>query len=230
MKLREPAAAGDQLVVRDRTRRSRRARAPRRDRPCGWWRAGGRSRSRSGSRAAAPEPARSVPLCCMSTLAVASSRIRIRGSATRARAKATSWRWPEDSWTPRSPTWLSQPVSRCLDHRVEANGVPAWIASSRDASGFPNAMLSAIVPAEEERPPGARCPSASAATGTRHPAQVVAVDPNGAGRLGRRSAPRAWQACTCRLPSRPPALPSVPGSILRSTSSSASPRLAGLRE
>src|SRR5437879_4473558 len=45
-----------------------------------------------------------------SRLEVASSRIKIRGSARIARAMEMRWRCPPESFTPRSPTTVSQPV------------------------------------------------------------------------------------------------------------------------
>ena len=39
---------------------------------------------------------------CVSTFAVASSRMRMRGWAMMARAKLMSWRWPTERFWPRS--------------------------------------------------------------------------------------------------------------------------------
>ena len=48
----------------------------------------------------------------MSTLEVASSRIRNCGLCASARAKLTSWRWPTENVEPRSLTGVSRPSGR----------------------------------------------------------------------------------------------------------------------
>ena len=42
----------------------------------------------------------------------------MRGSASSARAKATSCRCPAESWTPRSPTWVSIPSGRAATNSL----------------------------------------------------------------------------------------------------------------
>ena len=49
---------------------------------------------------------------CVSTLEVASSRIRKRGLCASARAKLTSCRWPTENVAPRSLTSVSRPCGR----------------------------------------------------------------------------------------------------------------------
>ena len=106
-------------------RRPRR-RGPPRARRSG--RRGGRSRGGARSRTSCgPASSASIASCTMRSLfasseLVASSKTRIAGSRTIARAIVTRWRWPPESFTPASPTSVSQPSGSVVDELVHVRG------------------------------------------------------------------------------------------------------------
>mmetsp|Transcript_26370 Transcript_26370/g.84820 ORF Transcript_26370/g.84820 Transcript_26370/m.84820 type:complete len:473 (+) Transcript_26370:3-1421(+) len=80
----------------------------------------------------------------LSSADVASSSTRIGGSRTSARAMAIRCFCPPDSWTPRSPTMVSNPRGKASTKASALAVLAAARTSSSAAAGLPYAMLSRI--------------------------------------------------------------------------------------
>jgi hypothetical protein len=75
----------------------------------------------------------------------------MRGSAMSARAKAMSWRWPAESWMPRSPISVSEPVGQPAHEVVGADAAERAPDVVLVGAGAPEGDVVADRAAEQER-------------------------------------------------------------------------------